>query len=213
MSKKFLFLALAAFAALGTELAVLLGLTHVVFNRPISWTDYPFMITHWSVTIVVWAVSAMAILRISEAQMGFDVRERRADVTPLQWAGVAMCFGVLLTQSFLAWGGFKPLIEFRNLGSLLFTFQYVYYGVETLLFLLIIVLGQKAGEIRFGLTKIPYGGLLVAATWGLVHWLTQGSLMAGVYSAFAGLVYGVAFLLLNRDFNKAWPILFLMFAV
>ena len=91
------------------------------------------------------------------------------------------------------WGGSKLLIELQRNGALKFTFQYIYYLFEVVLFMLIIVYGQKAFEVWFKKVNIPYGGIVVALTWGMGHWFTKGSLAAGLYTAVGGFCFGVVY--------------------
>jgi hypothetical protein len=51
---------------------------------------------------------------------------------------------------------------------------------------LIIVFGQKVCEKWFHNEKIPYGGIILGLTWGLVHTYTKGSLPIGLLSAAGG---------------------------
>jgi len=68
-----------------------------------------------------------------------------------------------------------------------------------MLVLLIIIFGQTAFEKWFNNNKIPFGGILVALTWGLGHWLSKGSLITGLYTAVGGFVFGSAYLLTRRE--------------
>lgn len=95
-------------------------------------------------------------------------------------AGIIIALSITYTS--LVWGGFKTIIELSNLGVSKFLIQYVYYAFESLLMMLIIAHGQKAFESWFGNIKcIPFGGILLAITWGLIHILTQGTL-TGIYA-------------------------------
>lgn len=87
----------------------------------------------------------------------------------------------------------------------------IYYAFETALFTLILVFGHKAFELWLGKTNFPYGGVVLALTWGLVHILTKGSILIGLLGALGGFMYGAVYLLANRDIRKVLPILFLMF--
>lgn len=93
----------------------------------------------------------------------------------------------------------------------MFIFQYIYYAFETLLFTLILVYGQKACESWFKKKNIPYGGIILALTWGLAHTFTKGSIASGLLSALGGFAYGAVYLLVNRDIKKTLPIIFIMF--
>lgn len=77
-----------------------------------------------------------------------------------------LCIIICLTSTWFDWNGSKVLQEFASKGMLKFVFQYIYYLFEVMLFMLIIVYGQKACEVWFKRTNIPYGGIVVALTWG-----------------------------------------------
>ena len=77
--------------------------------------------------------------------------------------------------------------------------------------LLIIVFGQYAFEKWFKNDKIPYGGILVALTWGLGHWFTKGSLGTGIYTAIGGFVFGSVYLLTRRNIKLSYLFLCIMF--
>ncbi|HAV90620.1 MAG TPA: hypothetical protein DCW44_05055 [Eubacterium sp.] len=109
------------------------------------------------------------------------------------------------------WNGSKVLSELKSRGALLFTFQYIYYLFEVLLVLLIIVFGQMAFEKWFNNNKIPFGGIIVALTWGLGHWVSKGSLATGLYTAVGGFVFGSVYVLTNRNVKLSYLLLCIMF--
>ena len=80
------------------------------------------------------------------------------------------------------------------------------------LVLLILVFSQKAGELWFRNKNIPYGGIVIALTWGVAHFFTKG-VLSGILGMAAGIAFGFVYLLVNRDIKKAYPILFVMFAL
>lgn len=85
------------------------------------------------------------------------------------------------------------------------------YGFDIFIRTLILVFGQKAFELWFKKKDIPYGGIILALTWGLAHIFTKGSIAVGLLSALGGFIFGIVYLLVNRDIKKTIPILFLMF--
>jgi len=113
----------------------------------------------------------------------------------------------------LASGVFKPVSEFQDHGTWIFTFQYIYYIVETLMFLLIIVFGQKAFDLWTNKRKLPWGGIICGFTFGAIHIISSGEfdLARGIFATTIGILFGVAYLFANRDFWKSYIILFLMF--
>ena len=86
--------------------------------------------------------------------------------------------------------------------------------VETIMFLLIIIFGQKALEIWTKKRNVPWGGIICGVTWGIVHVISRGEvdIQLGIFATISGFLFGAAYLLANRDFIKSWLILYLMFA-
>jgi len=130
-----------------------------------------------------------------------------------QWVVVIFCVALALAESYINWKGFKAIIEFQRLGILLFVFQYIYYAIETVLFMLIIIFTQKAFEVWFKRKDIPYGGIICGITWGLAHAFTKNSIWIGLEGIVLGFLLGVTYLLVNRDIKKTYIILFIMFAL
>ena len=89
----------------------------------------------------------------------------------------------------------------------------MYYIAEGFLISLVIVYGQKACEIWFKKDNIPYGGIILGLTWGLGHILSKGSITVGLLSAIAGVLFGAVYLLVNKDYKKAFPIITLLFVL
>ena len=78
---------------------------------------------------------------------------------------------------------FKPFAEFaskvKHFGSnawITFIFQNIYYIFESLLMYLLIAFGQEFGEKFWNSSKIPWGGILLGLSWGLMHIFTQNML-------------------------------------
>lgn len=107
---------------------------------------------------------------------------------------------------------FKSAFGISKLGVLRFFFQYIYYIFEIVLVTLILVFGQIACEKWFKRVNIPYGGIVIAITWGMGHFLTK-DFSTGISCMFLGLAYGSIYLLVNRDIRKTYLILWVMFVL
>ena len=133
------------------------------------------------------------------------------------WQLVAALLGIVLSfaMKYFIWNGFKVIKEFQSNGLLLFVFQYIYYMIETAMFLLIIVFGQKAFEIWTKKRNVPWGGIICGLTWGMMHLVSRGvfDIENCVLSTTLGFLFGAAYLLANRDIKKSWVILFFMFVL
>lgn len=205
----YLKLALLAFAGLGLEIILVL-IEPIIYSQPVDFKNWT-VISHWVLTYIIWGLSIFFIIKYSIEKYDFKLKD--SDVSPKMWQYivVTMLITLSLIISYMSWGGFKVMIEFSKLGILKFSMQYFYYLIETMLFTLIIVFGQKAFEKWFKHEKIPYGGIICALTWGLGHIFTKSSLEVGILCAVVGFGFGSVYLLLNRDIIKTFPVIFLMF--
>lgn len=212
----FLSLALYAFAGLGVEMLYAYLLEPLIYGGTIGMQDFSAWsdgqsILHWTITCITWGIIGYFLMRSSREKYGFDLMEQGKRMKAWQWCAAALCIAVAVFSSYLSWDGFKVLKEFESKGALLFTFQYLYYAFETVLFMLIIVFAQKAFEVWFKNSRIPYGGIVCGLTWGLAHVITKGSLFMGLEGLLLGFLLGTAYLFAGRDIKKTYVILFLMF--
>lgn len=168
-------------------------------------------ITHWVITTILWIAAGILVIRIGKKTTGFDIWEHREKLKGWQYLALLGCFVVNIIAKYLDWNGFKVLVELQSRGPVLFIFQYIYYLAEGFLISLVIVYGQMACEKWFRKEKIPYGGIILALTWGLSHTFSKGSLSVGLLSALGGFLFGTAYLFTNRDYRKALPIITLLF--
>ena len=209
----FLSLGLSAFGALGLEALYAYLIEPVLYKGPMQdWTKAQ-TIFHWIITCLTWGLAAFYLIRTAKRKYGFRLFDRTPPMKLWQWAATAGAVLFSLFMSYMSWGGFKLWMEFQKKGPLLFSFQYIYYAFETVLFMLIIVFGQKAFEIWTDNRMLPYGGILCGLTWGLVHALTKGSIWIGLEGLVLGFMLGAAYLLVNRDIRKTYVVLLLMFVL
>ncbi len=209
----YLSLSLLAFMGLGIEVPYAFLIEPVLYKAPIrGWTTVQYII-HWVITCVTWGLIAFALIRISKVKLGFDLFASGGKVRIWRWVCAAGLVLFSLGMSYAEWNGFKIAKEFQNNGLLKFVFQHIYYAFEIALVVLILVFAQKGSEILFRKENIPYGGIFLAATWGLAHTFTKGSTRVGLVMASASIMYGLVYLLLNRDIRKVFFILYIMFVV
>ena len=77
---------------------------------------------------------------------------------------------------------------------------------------LILIFGQLAFEKWFKRKNIPYGGIVVALTWGIAHIFTK-NLYVGIITMISGLAFGSVYLLTNRDIKISYVILWFIFVL
>lgn len=205
-------LALTAFAGLGIEVLYAFLIEPFLYGVPMQeWVAWQ-TILHWILTCITWGLVAWYIVRTTNKKYGFDILKKGEKMSVWQKGLAIFAIVFSITITYIDWNGFKVIGEFQRKGLLLFSFQYLYYMFETVLFMLIIIFGQKAFEVWFGHKNIPYGGIVCGLTWGLAHAFTKGDLTSGLMGILWGFMMGSAYLLTNRDSKKAYVILFFMFA-
>lgn len=207
----FFILALLVFAVLGLELLLAIFIEPIIFSKPMNEFNTLESIIHWVTTCLLWGVCAYFLLIYVKKKYSMDIFANKNKISKLN---LALCIALLIitvTISIIDWNGFKPYKEFIYNGLAKFIFQYIYYIVEAFLVLLIIIFGQKAGEEWFKNDKIPYGGILAAITWGLVHILTKGNILIGLIIFVNAILFGVVYLLAKKNIYISYPFILLMF--
>lgn len=207
---KYMRLAMLAVIGFCLELVVAFILESVVFGIPLSQYSTVQYIIHWTVTCILWGVVVLSLVSVSKWKYDFDLLKKGSRMIWWQWAIVICGIFVSLVVSCFNWDGFKVIKEYNNLGLLKFAFQYLYYLCETMLVTLVLVFSQKAFERWFCKSNIPYGGIILALTWGIGHFITK-DILTGVLCLIVSLVYGSIYLLTNRDIRKTYLILSIMF--
>ena len=215
---EFLLYALEAFGVIGLEVLLAYVVEPKLYNRGMKDFNTWQSISHWILTCTVWGLGAYSIIKDCRKNSGVDLLDNIKNVKVFdkgikvrQWVLIALGVTVCLVSTWIDWNGSKVLTELNRRGALLFVFQYIYYLFEVLLVLLIIVFGQMAFEKWFNNSKIPFGGIIVALTWGLGHWATKGSLVTGLYTAVGGFVFGSVYVLTNRNVKLSYLLLCIMF--
>lgn len=215
----FLDLGLTAFAGLGMEIVLIFIEKSINIDRLIN-SQLIQDVLHWTMTCIIWGVVTIVLIKKSKDKFNYNVFN---DMNRPSKKGVILAivlFIITVLIGIVLWNGeFKPIAEFYKKcsvygnpkGMIAFIFQYIYYAVEAMLMILIIAFAQKAGEIKFGINKrIPYGGILLGLTWGLVHIFTK-DLTRGIFGAIIAIIYGYTYLALNKNFKCSYISIMLMF--
>ena len=207
-----LFLALLPFIALMFELLLANVIETPIYKKPISeWTSKQSII-HWIITCLVWLISSFLIIRFAKNKFQIDLFTETKPISTWQILLIIFLIIVKLYVSYKSWDGFKVIKEFNNLGVTKFVFQYIYYSCEALLVTLIMIFGQMFFESIFKNPNIPYGGILVAITWGIGHFFTK-DFMTGILSALVGFAFGSVYLLTNCNFVLTYIFIWIMFVL
>lgn len=205
--------AMLSFGGLGLEGIYAYLLEPLFYGHSINEFTTPEWILHWSITIITWLMVAYLIIRSARNNLNFQLKGINSKWTPVGIIASCILIGLMVVSNFIDLGQLKIVHEFQALGILKFVFQHLYYLAEVILFMLIIVFGQKGFENLFSASNIPYGGILVGLTWGLAHWVTKGSIWIGLGGTLLGFLFGTIYLFLGRDLKKTYLVLALTFII
>lgn len=204
-------LGLYAFCALEIEFLLMLLVEPYVFSSITDPTLYCCL--HWGLSALLQAGAAAALWLIAKNSYAFDLFSYRASP---QRRFLLIALGLCLLgigYNYLTCGEWLLAYKLRALTPVEFIFQYLVYLIRAALMLLLIAFGQKAGEIKKHGSRAPWGGFLAGALWGLFQLLTVQDLLTGILSCVVCVVYGVVYLLVNKNVRYAYPLLVLMISL
>jgi hypothetical protein len=176
-------------------------------------------IVHWILTILVWVAGTTGLAIWATRRTDFTLRgEADLRISVTRWLAIAALVTVTITVRWALQGGFFPPMaehtalgeRFGDAGTVAWLVQVAYYVAEVAVITLIIGFGQLAGERWFTRTWIPWGGILLALTWGLVHFLTQDA-ATGLYGIALSVVMGSIHILARKNLLITYPILLVVF--
>ncbi len=205
-------LGLYAFGGLGMEMLYAYLLEPMIYGAPMQEWSPVQTIMHWILTCITWGIFAAVLIKTSGTKYDYPLLEKGTKMTLVRVVLCLVFIAVAFWVDYMIWGGFKVYLEYAGKGMTLFIFQYIYYAFETMLFLLIIVFGQKACEVWFHRGNFPFGGIICGLTWGLAHMFTK-DILTGVIGLLLGVAMGSVYLVTNRDLRKAYAVMFLMFVL
>lgn len=209
--------------AVVSELAIMMDMvdyTYILKTIGFPLTIEQEGIINWSFDCLLYTIAIFSILKFSKQKTNFSIFDYKEKPSLLNICFAAFCLLCTILLSALSWGQFRPIAELLNwvriggvLGGIIFFIgQYIYYILETVLFLFIIAFGQQASDILFKTKVIPWGGIFCAILWGLIHIPLHG-FSAGLITTFQAVIYGIAYLLMKRNVKFAYPLIFMMFVL
>lgn len=203
----FLVLGLYAFAGFGLEVLLSMVLPNLLGIKSSEYSTIHHCI-HWVLTCVLWGSITVFLLHLSKTKYSFDILKNNHVVTPKGWLIAIIITVVSIMLTTIVCKGFKPVTEYNGLVK--FIFQNIYYLFEAALIVLTIIFGQRFGEVITKKVNLPWGGLFLAMTWGLVHILLQG-LHTGIYTFIMAIFYGIVYVALNKNTKYSYILITLMF--
>lgn len=176
---------------------------------------YEFTITesimHWILICVLWGLISLVMCYAAVRMFSFNLSRRKTLPKKRGYAAAAIIILAAVLLKLYIYSGWKPHIDFIKSGWFQFIFQYIYYLFETFLISITLALFQEGGERIFNRTYIPYGGLILAATWGISHIITQGSFLIGLCYILLAVMFGFAYLYMNKNLSLTYIAVAIMF--
>ena len=203
---------LLAFAGLGLEGLLAFLIEPIIYGSSINEWTVAQCVIHWVITCILWGATSWLIVVNAKKKYAFDLLKKGNKMALWQWLLIVVFIIGSLVLSYIDWDGSKVIKEFHANGPVKFIFQYIYYVFETILVTLILVFGQEAFEKWFQKPNIPYGGIVVALTWGIAHFFTK-DLVTGILTVILGFAFGSVYLLANKDVRKTYLILLIVFVL
>lgn len=170
-------------------------------------------------TYIFWITGIICIRRLYKKQYDIQVEYCQRPDRIQVLTGLLLLIVITIIDC-INWHGFKVAIELMHgiknggtfFGIAYFVVQYFYYFLETIFIVMIISFSQEAGTMLFKKKNIPYGGIVLAVIWGLDHIIFHG-VVDGLTTTATAVLYGFAFLAMNKNKKYAIPLIFLMFIV
>lgn len=185
----------------------------IIFGGTFLEWEYWVRVISRMIPATLWFCLLLLANKESISKMDFNFLESGKNISQKNYFIAVAFLIVAMFFNYMNWGNFKLLVEFRNAGLIGFIAQHIYYLAEIVIVTALIVLFQKSCETWFKKENIPYGGIIVAFTWGLVHIFTKNSLVVGLLSFVYGFGFGTIYLILERNYKSTVIFLFLMFVL
>jgi len=198
-------LAMWIFAAFGLEIVLIFIETKIYAVSSLNWTIRQNCL-HWALISLFWAIISFLIVRSAKKDYDFDIlkRQQNSTLTQILFSVLLVIVGILFV-SYMS-GGFKPVLEYKKLGSVQFIFQYITYFFKSILVILAIALGQKAGDLYFQKDQIPWGGYFLAVSWGFIQFVIQNP-ATGLFTVALSVLFGVLFMINHKNTRIVFPMI------
>lgn len=207
----FLWMAFNCFGVFGLEFVVI-SFGIAANGQPDQWTALQ-NVTHHLVTVAIWVALTLLLLSVTRLVTGWHPFARTPAPNRSGWLIAIGAVVAYIAITSILWGGFKPWIEWNDLGPVVFASQYVYYLAEAWVVWCTIAFAQEAFDRWWPkLANVPWGGIFLALTWGLMHIVSKDA-MTGVMVTVTAILLGVIHNAARHDVRRSFPLIALAFLV
>jgi hypothetical protein len=177
-------------------------------------------IVHWLVTFLLWGTGLLLLFRwIRKNKLLGDLFKFDLDKPAIIWIAVAVLLVVIetaleiITESETVPQVYREYLRFAaRYGKFALPVSIVqvsYYAVESTMVLAMAAFFQRAGELWTKREVIPWGGIGLVLTWGLVHFLSHPA--GAFYTVGWAFIIGLVYVLSKKNAYPTFAVLFLAF--
>ena len=200
---KYLWLSLLSFGAFMLEYFSIFVIESILMHTDIWNYTANSKSVHCIIMAFMWSVVIAVLLLLSQKYLHFPTRENKEEKLCLKnWIITFVCLIGCKILTFIDWHTLKVVGEVQGKNIYQFCAQYLYYVVEVMLVVLIIIYGQKAIETLLKKeSPIPFGGIILAVTWGMFHFVSRGvglEIWNGISTMIFSVLSGVMYVRLSR---------------
>lgn len=201
---KYFWLSLLSFGAFMLEYLSIFVIEAIVLHVDIQNYTAHQRSVHCIIMSFMWAVFIGILLLFSKKHYRFPTRGNQEDKISLKnWIITLACFTGCKIMTFIDWHTLKVIGEAQSKTIFQFCAQYLYYIFEVMLVILIIIYGQKSAETFIKKeNSIPFGGIILAMTWGIFHFVSRGvgiEIWNGISTIIFSVLSGLIYIKLNRN--------------
>ncbi len=213
----FVVLGLACLLGLIFEYVVIM-FEQFVYNKLYRQFTITESITHWLIISGLWGILGLVLFYVAARVYGYNFSKKKHFPSQQGW----IVSGLLVLSSFglkfRIYSGWKIAIDFKQSGWFQFIFQSVYCLFQAIIIIMTVIYMQEAAERLLRHYKIksrhlPSGGIILAATWGAAHLITETKLLIAVCYIILCLLIGAAHLAANKNFYISYILTVLILLV
>ena len=158
-------------------------------------------VTHWIIVCVMWGFIGLVIFYIAARVYGLNILKKENRPTPRGAVIMVMLLSSSIGVKYLLLGGWQMAVDFKREGWFQFIFLYIYYLFEAMLLVFGAMFIQEGCErlTKIKSEHIPWGGALLALTWGLIHFLTDFDVTMALFYTAVAFFIGCAHLAAHKN--------------
>ena len=196
------FFLLGALGLIGLHLEyAVLAVEKLIFSKDYNEFTITESVTHWIIVCVVWGFIGLIMFYIAARVYGLNILKKENKPSSRGIIVMVMLLSSSIGVKYLLLGGWQMAVDFKREGWFQFIFLYIYYLFEAVLLTFGAMFLQEGCErlIKIKSEYIPWGGTLLALTWGIIHFLTNFDIKMAIFYTAVAFFIGCAHLAAHKN--------------